>query len=133
MNQREDESLEDLVERLEYNVQRLGHLDLDPNILKTKLLRGIRDEHLDILNLLGKGGISKESYQDILTLCLRSSQGTSRSQTQPNDTFSRVQKSTNGGVTQAKIGNVIDNFKTNILSTLTSQLDICRSNRSRLK
>ena len=69
MNQREDESLEDFVASLEYNVQILGHLDLDPNILKTILLRGIRDKHLDILNLLGKGDISKESYQDILTLC----------------------------------------------------------------
>ena len=78
MNQREDESLEDFVERLEYNVQRSGHPDLDPDILKTILLRGIRDEHLDILNLLGKGDISKDNYQDILTLCRRSSQGKSR-------------------------------------------------------
>ena len=77
MNQREDESLEDLVERLEYNIQRSKHPDLDPNILKTILLRGISDEHLDILNLLRKGDISKEIYQDILTLCRRSSRGTS--------------------------------------------------------
>ena len=69
MSQTEDESLEYFMERLEYNVQRSGNLDLDPNILKTILLRGIRDEHLDILNLLGKGDSSKESYQDILTLC----------------------------------------------------------------
>ena len=62
MNQKEDESLEYFVEILEYNVQRLGHPDLDPNILKTILLRGIKDEHLDMLNLLGKGDISKESY-----------------------------------------------------------------------
>ena len=102
MNQREDESLEGFVERLEYNIQRSGHPDLDPDILKTILLRGIRDEHLDILNLLGKGDISKESYQDILTLCRRSSQGTSRTRAQPNDTFSRVQKSANGGVTREK-------------------------------
>ena len=61
MNQRENESLEDFVEGLEYNVQISGHLDLDPDILKTTLLRGIGDDHLDILNLLGKGDISKES------------------------------------------------------------------------
>lgn len=73
MSQKEDQSLEYFVERLKYNVQRPGHLDLDPNILKTILLRGIRDEHLDMLNLLGKGDISQESYQDILTLCRRSS------------------------------------------------------------
>jgi hypothetical protein len=73
MSQKEDESLEDFVERLEYNVQRSGHPDLDTDILKTILLREIRDEHLDMLNLLRKGDISKESDQDILTLCQRSS------------------------------------------------------------
>jgi hypothetical protein len=124
MSQREDESLENSMEILEYNVQRSGHPDLDPDILKTIMLRGIRDEHLDILNLLGKGDISKESYQDILTLCRGSSWGTSRTQTQPNDTFSKVQKLANGGVTWAEIGNLLDNFKTDILSTLTLQIHI---------
>ena len=69
MNHKEDESLEDFMERLEYNVQRSRHPDLDPNILKKIFLRGIKDEHLDMLNLLGKGYISKECYQDIQTLC----------------------------------------------------------------
>ena len=124
MNRREDESLEDFMERLEYNVQRSGHPNLDRDILKTIVLRGIRDEHLDILNLLRKGDISKESYQDILTLWRRSSRRTSQIRPQPNDTFSRVQKSANGGVTRAEIGNLLDNFKTDILSNLTSQLDI---------
>lgn len=32
MNQKEEESLEDFVQRLEYSVQRSGHLDLDPDI-----------------------------------------------------------------------------------------------------
>ena len=87
MNKKE-ESLENFVERLEYNVQRSRDQDMDPNILKTILLRGVKDEHLDMLNLLGKGDISKESYQDILTLCQRSSQGSSRSRSQHKDTFS---------------------------------------------
>ena len=38
--------------------------------------------------------------------------------------FSRIQKSANGGVTRSEIGNLLDNLKTNIMSTLTSQLDI---------
>ena len=88
MNQKEEESLEDFVERMEYNVQRSRNPDLDLDILKTILLRGIKDEHLDKLNLMGKGDISKERYQDILTLCRRSSQGSSRSRTQNKDTFS---------------------------------------------
>ena len=89
---KEDESLEDFMERLEYNVQRLGNLDLDTDILKTILLRGIKDEHLDMLNHLGKWDISNESYQDILILCRRSSRRTTRSRMQPKNNFSRVQK-----------------------------------------
>lgn len=115
--------MEDFVERLEYNVQRLGHWDLDPDILKTILLRGIKDEHLDMLNLLGKWDISKESYQDILTLCRRSSCGSSRSRSQHKDTFLRVQKLANGGVTRAEIGNLFEDFKTELLNTLTTQID----------
>ena len=122
MNKKE-ESLEDFVERMEYNVQRSGHPDLDPDILKTILLRGIKDEHLDMLNLMGKGDISKESYQDILTLCRRSSRGSSRRISQHKDTFSRVQKLANGGVTRAKIGNLFEDFKTELLNTLTTQTD----------
>ena len=95
MNPKEEQSLEDFVERLEYNVQRSGHPDLDLDILKTILLRGIKDEHLDKLNLMGKGDISKEIYQDILNLCRRRSRGLSRSRSQNKDTFSRVQKSAN--------------------------------------
>ena len=79
MNKKEEESLEDFVERLEYNVQRSVNPYLDPDILKTILLRGIKDEHLDVLNLLGKRDISKEGYHDILTLCQRSSRGSLRS------------------------------------------------------
>lgn len=133
MNQKEDESFEDFVERLEYNVQRSGHPDLDPDILKTILLKVIKDEHLDMLNLLGKGNISKESYQDILTLCQRSSRGLSRSGSQHKDTFSRVQKSANGGVTRAKIGNLFEDFKTELLNTLTTQIDTLQEKQKQVE
>ena len=48
MNQKEDESLEDLIERFIYNVKRkkLHHLGLDT--LKTLLLRTIRDEWINL-------------------------------------------------------------------------------------
>lgn len=96
---------------------------MDPDILKTILLRGIKDEHLDKLNLMGKGDISRESYQDILTLCRRSSRGSSRSRSHHKDTFSRVQKSANGGVTREEISNLFEDFKTKLLNTLTIKID----------
>jgi hypothetical protein len=57
--------LEDYVERLQYNLQRSKHSDLDKDILKTILIQGMRDDCLDMLNLMGKGDISKEPYNDI--------------------------------------------------------------------
>jgi hypothetical protein len=113
MSQKEDETLEDFVERLQYNLQRSGHPDVSKDILKTILLKGVRDDCLDMLNMLGKGDISKESYEDIVNLCKRCSRGTTRNKSVTKDTtFSRVQKSANGGATREEIGNLLEDFKT---------------------
>jgi hypothetical protein len=78
MVQKEDENLEDFVERLQYNLQRSSHPDVSKDILKTILLKGVRDECLDMINMLGKGDISKESYDEIVNLCKRCSRGAAR-------------------------------------------------------
>lgn len=58
-----------------------GHIDVGDDILKIILLQGIRDDCLDMLNLLGKGDISKEKFQDIVELCRRCSGGSSKTRT----------------------------------------------------
>ena len=78
MVQRDDEILEDFVERLLYNVQRAGQTNMGLDVLKIIPLHGIRDDCLDMLNLLGKGDISKESFENIIELCKRYSRGSSR-------------------------------------------------------
>jgi hypothetical protein len=55
MSQKEEESLEDYVECLKYNLQRSKHNYLDKDILKTILIRGTRDDYLDMMNLMGTG------------------------------------------------------------------------------
>ena len=57
MNQREDDNLEDLIERFMYNVKRekLHHLGSDT--LKTLLLRTIRDEWINLLDLMSRGDV----------------------------------------------------------------------------
>lgn len=52
--------MKDFVERLQYNIQRSSHRDVSKDILKTILFIGVRDHYLDMLNMLGKGDISKE-------------------------------------------------------------------------
>lgn len=51
MTQKEDESLEDLVERFVYNFKREKMDNLDEETLKSLLLRAIKDEWIDLLNL----------------------------------------------------------------------------------
>jgi hypothetical protein len=94
------------------------------DILKTILLKGVREHYLDMLNMLGKGDISKESYDDIVDLWKRCSRGSTRNKSAAKDTtFSRVQKSENGGATRAEIGNMLENFKTEMINSFSSQMD----------
>jgi hypothetical protein len=124
MIEKDDENLEDFVERLQYNLQRSSHPDVRKDILKTILLKGVRDDYLGMLNMLGKGDISKESYDEIVNLCKRCSRRASRKRSNSRDTtFSRVQKSASGGATRAEIGNLLEGFKTEMLISFASQID----------
>ena len=53
MAQAEEENLEDYVEHFQYNLQRSKQRKLGKETLKTLLLKGIQDEYLEILNLMG--------------------------------------------------------------------------------
>ena len=107
---RKEESLETYMERFHYNLQRSKFGDLAPEILKTIFLRGMRDHCLEHLNLLGKGDISQESFEEIMKLCLRSSRGSTKGRSSVRDPPVQIQKSTSG-VTRATIGNLFEDFK----------------------
>ena len=62
--------MEDCVERFKYILQRLGHSDLDKHILKIILLRALREDSLQLLNIVGKGDVSKEDFDTICELCI---------------------------------------------------------------
>ena len=68
MVQKDDESLEDFVERIMYNVQRSGHTNIGRDVLKIILLCGIREDCLDMLNIVGKEDISNEHFYHIMDL-----------------------------------------------------------------
>ena len=57
MNQEEDESLEDIIKRFMYNVKREKLHRLGFDTLKTLLLRTIRDEWIELLNLRSRGDV----------------------------------------------------------------------------
>jgi hypothetical protein len=124
MVQKEDENLEDLLERFQYNLKRAKMSNLDEETLKSLLLKAIRDEWIDILNMMGKGDISQLPLHDIAELCVHLSRGKSKTQKGPRDpSLLRANKSATGSVSRAEIGNMLDEFKTDILGSLSEQLD----------
>ena len=54
MSQQEDESLEEDLEIFLYNLQKSKHISLTSDITQTIFLKGISDEYLDVLNVMGK-------------------------------------------------------------------------------
>jgi len=138
MVQRDDESLETFVERILYNVQRAGQTNMGIDVLKIILLCGIRDDFLDMLNLLGKGDISKESFENIIELCKRYSRGSSRNNKRDKqdklerDVFDKTQNSSNGGSTQEEIGNLLENFKIEMMISISSEIDVLREKQKQV-
>jgi hypothetical protein len=66
---------------------------LDKDTLQTILIRGIRDDCLDLLNLMGGGDISQIEYDHICELCKIYSQGTSKHGKGLRDISARITKS----------------------------------------
>lgn len=115
INRKGDDILEDLIESFMYNVKRgkLRHLGSDT--LKTLLLRIVRDEWIDIVDLMSRGDVYQLSFKEICEICKHISRGRAR-----------VCKSTSISISQAKLGNLFDDFKTKILINLIKQVEMLR-------
>ena len=60
MSTKDNKTLEEYVERFQYNLQISPYTTLSRDILKTKILKGMKEEWVEILNILGKGYIYQE-------------------------------------------------------------------------
>jgi hypothetical protein len=125
MTQGEEESFKEYLERFQYNLQRSKQKQLGKEALKILLLKGIHDESLEILNLMGTGDVFQLPYDDICELCRRYSRGnfkTSKNSSEPSSQyFKSTTKTRDIGF---EISNSIEIFKDDIISSLNSQLDI---------
>jgi len=132
---RPNETLEEYVEHFQYNLQRSPYasLPLPNNVLKTILIRGMKEEWIETLNIMGKGDIYQENFADIIDLCIRSSRGSTRLKLAEHDRFVRDNRISAEGVTHAEIGNLLENFKTDILGTVTTQLDIMQAKQKKVE
>ena len=124
MLKKEDENLEDLLERFHYNIKRAKMENLNQDTLKALLLKTIRDEWLDILNMMGKGDISQLTLPEISELCINLSRGKSKTVKGPRDpALARVSNFASRTVSRVEIGHMLDEFKSDILGSLSEQID----------
>ena len=71
----EEETLKNYVERFQYNLQRSKIRESGKDTLKKNLLKGIKNEYLEILSLMGTGDVFQLSYDDVCELCSMYSRG----------------------------------------------------------
>lgn len=69
MQQQEDEILEDYVDIFLYNLQNSRQNTLNNETIRTIFLKGIQEEYMDVLNLMGLGDIFQLSFTEICNLC----------------------------------------------------------------
>ena len=123
MTQHEYEKLEDYLEIFLYNLQKSKQSSLNSHTIRTLFLKGIRDEYINVLNLMGVGDISFLPFDQISKLCRKYSRGRTKTGKDPRESLSKVSKSSLGSVTRVELGNLLENFKTYLFNTLSSQFD----------
>eukprot|EP00253_Pinus_taeda_P005769 PITA_05769 len=94
---------------------------------------GKKEQWIETLNIMGKGDIDQENFADIIDLCIRSSRGSTRIKPAEYDQFTRDNRTSTEGVTRVELGNLLENFKTDILGTLNTHLDIVQVKQKQAK
>ena len=106
------------MERFVYNLQKSRQNALNPNAIRIIFLKGVLEDYIDILNLMAIVDISQNPFEEIIELFRKYSSSKSKARK-----GIRAIKSAGGGVTRTELGNLLENFKTDILGTLSSQID----------
>jgi hypothetical protein len=112
------------MERFAYISQKLKYHDLPDDAVRDIFFKGISEEYLEILNLMALGNISHKTFSKIYEMCNNYSRIRAKTGNNVQDPYSRNLKPvSSGGITRGEIGNLLENFKMDILSTIGSQLD----------
>jgi hypothetical protein len=132
MQKQDEEILEDFLERFTYTLQKSKYNDLQDEAIKTLFLKGVLEEYIDTLNLMASGDIYQKNFEAISELCRTYSRSKGKAAKSVRELVNKNTKtSTSGGVTRVELGNLLENFKTDILGTIGSQLDTLKIKRKR--
>lgn len=69
MSQCDDKNLEDYLDIFQYTLQKTKQITLYQETLRFVFLKGIREDILETLNLMGLRDVSQLSYEEICNLC----------------------------------------------------------------
>ena len=112
------------MERFGYISQKSKYHDLLEDAIRALFLKGISEEYLDMLNLMASSEISHKPFAEICEMCKDYSRSRAKRGKNVRDPYNRnIKPVSSGGITRAKIGNLLENFKTDILSIIGSHLD----------
>jgi hypothetical protein len=124
IQQLEDDTLEDYMERFGYISQKSKYHDLPEDAIRDIFLKVILEEYLEILNLMASSDISHKPFYEICEMCKKYSRNRAKTRNNVRDPYNRKLKLVSScGITRTEIGNLLENFKTHILRTIGSQLD----------
>jgi hypothetical protein len=101
ISQSEDESLEEYLENFLYNMHKSKQSILPLDVIRTIFLKGISDENLESLNLMGVGDISHLPFPKIAKLCKKYSRGKAKRGRGQRDIVTESTKSISNGVTKS--------------------------------
>ena len=73
---------------------------------------------MDILNLMASRDVSKKSFEDNVEMCRKYSRSKAKAGKRV-----RAIKSSSRGITRLELGNLLENFKIDILGTISAQMD----------
>jgi hypothetical protein len=83
----------------------------------------VRDDCIEVLNLISSGDVYQKPLADIVEYCKRYSRSQAKTGKSIRDPINKMAKPTSGGVMRIELGNLLEKFKTDILNTISSQLD----------
>jgi hypothetical protein len=87
-------------------------------------LKGISEEYQETLNLMASSDICHKPFSKICEMCRNYLRSRAKKGKSVRDPYSRnLKEVSSGGITRVYIGNLLENLKKYISSTIGSQLD----------
>ena len=132
MEQLEDEILEDYLERVVYTLHKSKYSELQEDAVRTLFLKGISEDLLESINLMEAGNISHKTFAQISEMCKNYSRSRGKVEKKIREPYSRNVRGnipSSGRVTRIELGNLLENFKIDILGEMGSQLDALQAKK----